>query len=261
MCPSGCLYCLAALTALPAVLNHKQGVEHTAHRLIQHWQEQLQQRQAQAASAPHRGRGPAATVTGTGNKGLLSLSCVNRFLSSAVSVARSLAAGDVDAAEQAAVAALQVANTLFAKQLVAVLLAAAAAAVRVAGSSSTAAHGHPGAAVAASAAGAEVCPDAATYGCLLRLYGMTGQHQQVADVTMAAVTQQLGIGSSSSCTLQERLACSAAAHWVGNGVWVLLVLCLHCLTGLLLPECPAAHINLPALIDRLLWAALLDTNA
>lgn len=201
--------------------------------------EQLQEQQ-QTTPTTRRSKGqpaPAAAGSSLGH-GLLSLSCINSFLSSAVCVAQSCAAaGDDAAARQAAQAALRVANALFAKQLIQVQLAAAA--------SNAVSRNATEAAVTTSD---QLQPDAVTYSCLLQLYGLTGQYQWVSDITLAAVRHELGLVDSSSDSLQEVLA-GAAAAWLHAGAADVVFALLDGATA-----AGITHLNNPELIDRLLEA-------
>lgn len=236
------------------MLVHTEGVEKTADVLLQAYEKQqgVSQQQLAATAAGRRGKGrPAVSATAgltiNNNGRLLTLPCVNQFLESAVCVAQSSAAdGDDEAAGQAAGAALTVANTLFVKQLIQVQMAVAPAAKQAAGSTASADVLSSGIdAVAVT----DLCPDAVTYSCLLQLYGLIGQCQRVADITMAAVRGQLGLDSSSSGPLQEVLAGSAAAWLFAGAADVVL--------GLLGAAAAAGvtHINHLGFLEQLMKAA------
>lgn len=239
----------AALAALPAVLNHTDGVHKTAQRLLQDHEQQQDQL---AAATRNRGKGQplASAAVAPCRTGLLNLSYVNNFLSSAACIAAShAAAGGDDTAVAEATAALQVANTLFAKQLVAVQVGVATGSA--AGCSS-------GLRATADTSGKPegVHPDGITYGCLLRLYGLTDQLQQVAGITVAAVKLQLGLGpssrSSSADELQEVLA-GAAAAWLSAGAAEVVFMLLDGAAAARITQ-----INHAGLIQQLLKAAEAD---
>lgn len=246
----------AALAAWPAVLNHTQGVRKTAHMLLEEHEHHVQPQRGVAAFRRGRAQAAMATPAGSGSMGLLSLPCVNSFLCSAVSIARSAVDdGDVEMAEQAAAAALQVATAL---QTALVHVSVAASAARANRGSNSRAVGETIPTGSTADDKEQLCPDAITYSCLVQLYGIRGQSQQVADITMAAVTHQLVMMNSTSSNgiaLQEVLAGSAAA-WLsaGNSDVVFALLDGAVAAGV-------SHINHPRLIDRLLEASAVAIKA
>jgi hypothetical protein len=182
------------------VLVHSEGVESAAKLLLAAHAVQQQDLASAAPTAGRKGR-PAGGSSGhkktqhAALSALLSLPVVNSFLSAAVSLVTSQQQegtdDSLDEAESAAQAALHVAIELFKQQLVAVSMFAV------------------GSGNVPAAAGGSMAPDADTWASLLQLYGAVGAWQQVADITGAAVMQQLpGVQLNS---LQTVLAGAAAA--------------------------------------------------
>lgn len=189
---------------------HKQGVEETAHLLL-HECEEWQDRQPAAGRKQQHHKGAAhASQHHTVLPALLSVAALNSFFGAAVDVVNAIdsstLAGEEDAAATAT-AALQVAQAVFAKQLLAVQLAEAG-------------HSSGGAGPAAGPGEQQPqVPDAVTYALLCQLYGAAGQYSMVASIVIAAVKQQLPLAASSSSkgdALQVVLY-GAAAAWQAAG--------------------------------------------
>jgi hypothetical protein len=178
------------------VLVHTGKIETAKQLLLAEYEEQLgQQQQAAAGAAAKRKGGKAAVASSSSRTGatsaagaagqpavLLAPATVNSFLSAAVSVVRdSRARLDDECAEGAAMAAVEVARTLFKQPLLLVSMASAGAAV--------------GDAIAAPLKGPQ--PVAATWACLVELYGYVEQlglvrrEVRVSQIVRAACRQQL----------------------------------------------------------------------
>jgi hypothetical protein len=170
---------------------HTEGVELAGKLLTREHEQGLQ---TSAAAAGRKGKAPIREAAAPAAIALLSLPVVDSFLLAAVSVAVSQQQeGSDDDAESVAQSAVQVAGELFKQQLVAVSMGAAGAKL-----------------MAAAVASANcVILGASTWGCLVQLYGVLGQWQQVFNIVLAAVRAQLpGVDAGG---LQVVLAGAAAA--------------------------------------------------